>query len=391
MRAHSSSQQPHVALIIETSKIYGREILRGISRYARLHGPWSIFASERGQDDPDPPWLANWHGDGIITRSLSLKGCRAARKRGIPVVSLRHLLAKPDFPTIFPDQHRIASRIVEHFQERGFHNFAYIGVSGNKGWEHLRRKAFVSLARKHGCSSINTRAFIGEPGLGWEEQEERLAEWVHTLPKPVGIMVNHDTQGIQLLDACRRSGIRVPDEVSVVSVDNDPVLCEIAAVPLSSLDQQVQAVGFRAAELLDRMMRGGKVKVKNYFIEPGDVVVRQSSDVIAVADEHLAKAIRFVRENACKGVSVNDVARAAGLSRRALEGRFAAHFGRTPLEEIHEVRFRRIKQLLLETDYTLPRIAEMAGFQYQEYLVRFFHKKAGMPPGEFRRKTRFGR
>ena len=133
------STPPHVALTIETSKIYGRQILRGITRYIRLHGPWSIYTSERGQDDPDPPWLAKWQGDGIITRSLDMAWCRAAQRRGIPVVSLRHLVDKPDFPTIFPDQDKIVARIITHFRERGFQNFGYIGVDGNKGWERLRR------------------------------------------------------------------------------------------------------------------------------------------------------------------------------------------------------------------------------------------------------------
>lgn len=309
-----SLKPPHVALIIETSKIYGREILRGISRYVRLHGPWSIYASERGQDDPDPPWLARWRGDGIITRSLDLAWCRMAQKRGIPVVCLRHLADKPMFPAIFPDQEKIASRIVAHFHERGFRSFGYIGVAGNKNWERLRRQAFVRLLEERDHSPIHILPCPAKPGLGWEEEEKRLAAWVRGLPKPIGIMVNHDTQGIQLLDACRRAGTRVPDDVAVVSVDNDPVLCEIAATPLSSLDQQVQSVGFLAAELLDRMMRGRKVPAKNYFTEPGEVVARQSSDVIAVDDERLVKAIMFIRENACKGAGVEAVARAAGLS-----------------------------------------------------------------------------
>jgi LacI family transcriptional regulator len=383
------SKPPHVALTIETSKVYGREILRGITRYVRLHGPWSIYASERGQDDPDPPWLAKWRGDGIITRSFDMAWCRAAKRRGIPVVSLRHLVDKPDFPTIFPDQDKIVSRIIMHFRERGFQSFGYIGVDGDKGWERLRRESFLRLAGQQG-SSISICPRLVKPGLGWEEEEEQLAAWVSTLPKPIGIMVNHDTQGIQVLDACRRAGTRVPDDVAVVSVDNDPVLCEIAAVPLSSLNQQVQSVGFHAAELLDRMIHGGKVEAKNYFTEPGEVVVRQSSDVIAVDDEGLAKAIRFTRENACTLAGVEEVARASGISRRALEKKFAERIGRTPLEEIHLARFRRAKQLLLETDYTLPRIAELVGFRYQEYLVRFFRKRSGMTPGEFRRKTRFG-
>jgi len=383
------STPPHVALTIETSKIYGRQILRGITRYIRLHGPWSIYTSERGQDDPDPPWLAKWQGDGIITRSLDMAWCRAAQRRGIPVVSLRHLVDKPDFPTIFPDQDKIVARIITHFRERGFQNFGYIGVDGNKGWERLRREAFARLASQQGLN-ISIRPRLVKPGLGWEQEEEHLAAWVAMLPKPIGIMVNHDTQGIQVLDACRRAGTRVPDEVAVVSVDNDPVLCEIAAVPLSSLNQQVQLVGYRAAELLDRMIHGGKVEAKNYFTEPGEVVVRESSDVIAVDDEQLAKAIRFTRNNACMLSGVDEIARASGISRRALEKKFAERIGRTPLEEIHLTRFLRVKQLLLETDYTLLRIAELAGFRYQEYLVRFFRKQSGMTPGEFRKKTRFG-
>lgn len=383
------TQTPHVALIIETSKNYGREILLGISRYIQLRGPWSIYASERGQDDPDPPWLAQWRGDGIITRSLDFAWCRRARKRGIPVVSLRHLVDRPEFPTIFPDQQKIAVRVVMHFYERGIQNFGYIGVAGNKGWEQQRRSTVVRLLEEREGASLHIRPQLVKPGLGWEEEEEDLAAWVRGLPKPIGIMVNHDTQGIQLLDACRRAGVRVPDDVAVVSIDNDPVLCEIAAVPLSSLDQQVQRVGFQAAELLDRMMQGEKVVSKNYSTEPGEVIVRQSSDMIAVDDINLAKAIRFVRENACTLGGVEDVARASGLSRRALEKKFAEKIGRSPLEEIQMGRFQRVKQLLLETDYTLAKIAELSGFQYQEYLVRFFRQRTGMTPGMFRRQTRF--
>lgn len=381
--------QPHVALIIETSKIYGREILRGISNYVRLHGAWSIFTMERGQDDPDPAWLSNWKGDGIITRSLDLQGCRAAAARGIAVVSVRHLFERPDFPTLFPDQHLIAQRIADHFFERGFRNFGYVGVAGNKGWERLRRESFVRILHEYGVSSIAMRPVLADTTLSWEEGTEQIVAWVRTLPLPIGIMVAHDTQGVQILDACRRAAIRVPDDVAVVSVDNDPVLCEVATPPLSSLDQRVDKLGFEAAALLDKMMRGRPVECRNYFIDPGHVVTRQSSDVIAVGDPRLAKAIRFVRENACQGADVNAVARAAGMSRRALEKKFTQLINRTPLEEIQEMRFRRIRQLLLETDYVLPQIAEMAGFQYQEYLVRFFKKRTGMTPGQFRRKMRF--
>lgn len=381
-------ESPHVALIIETSKTYGRELLRGISRYARLHGPWTIFATERGQDDPDPIWLRNWKGHGIITRSLDLKLCQQAQKRGIKVVSLRHLVENPSFPTLFPDQAKITRRIVEHFVERGFRNFGYIGVSGNKGWEKMRRKVFVEMLQEHPDTSVVMRPSISDAKLGWEEQAELLAGWVELLPKPIGVMVNHDTQGLLLLEACRRAGARVPDEVAVVSVDNDVILCEIAATPLSSLDQQVDSLGYQAAVYLDRLMKGEVIGSGNYFTEPGDVVARQSSDVIAVDDVNLVKAIRFVREYACQGIGVGDVAAAAGLSRRALEKKFSERYGRSPLAEIHASRLRRVKQLLVETDHNLPEIAEVAGFQYQEYLVKFFRKHTGMTPGAYRRSMR---
>lgn len=380
---------PHVALTIETSKVYGRELLLGISRYVRLHGPWSIYLEERGQDDPDPVWLATWKGDGIITRSLDMRLCRAARDRGVQVVSLRHFLAKPDFPTFFPDQHLIARRIAAHLFERGFRNFAYVGVAGSKGWERLRRQSFINAIHERGFSNITVRSALAEPGLDWEQQEEQIAAWLKSLPIPVGIMVSHDSQGVQLLDGCRRAGVRVPDDVAVVSVDNDAVLCDLAATPLSSLDQNVQKLGYEAAAALGAMMDGKKIPRQNFFTEPGHVVARQSSDVIAVGDPRIVKAIKFVRENAYTEIGVDQVARAAGMSRRALEKAFAKELGRTPLEEIQEIRYRKVQQLLLETDYVLPRIAEAAGFQYTEYLVRFFKKRSGLTPGAYRRALRF--
>lgn len=391
MRKPSSQTPPHVAVMVETSKIYGREILLGIGRYLRVHGPWSVYSAERAQDDPDPAWLAEWRGHGIITRSRDLRLCRAARARGIPVVSLRHLLDRPEFPTLMPDQRLIARRIAGHFLERGLRNFAYVGVPGEKQWDRQRRDEFVEVLRAHGCSSVVLRPLLAEPGLAWERQEAQIAAWVRRLPRPVGIMVAHDTQGIQILDACRRAALRVPDDVAVVSVDNDPVLCEVATPPLSSLDQNLQRLGFEAAAMLDRMMQGEAVAAANYPVEPGQVVMRQSSDVVAVADPGVARAIRHVREHATAGVDVPALAAIAGMSARALQRKFAEHVGRSPLEEIQEARLRRVRQLLLETDLVLPQVAELAGFRYQEYLVRFFKRRTGLSPGAFRRQMRFDR
>lgn len=381
------SAQPRVALIVETSKVYGREILLGISRYLSLHGPWSIFAQERGQNDADPPWLANWKGDGIITRSLDHEGCRRAHRRGIPVVSVRHLLENPEFPTVFPDQKLIGERIAQHLISRGFKHFGYYGVAGNKRWERLRFRAFTDcIAAAGGTCSEYRPSYVSDTTNNWEQEQKDLIAWLKTLPKPVGIMTPYDARGIQVLDACRRAGIQVPDTVAVVSVDNDPVLCELASPPLSSLDQNARKLGYEAAALLHRMMKGEKVRPQNFFFEPGDVVTRQSSDVIAVRDPNVSKAIRFIRENAFREIDGYAIARAAGQSRRALEKKLRAATGRTPMEEVHAIRLRRVKQLLTETDLILPAIAEQSGFAYHEYMSRFFKNHTGMTPGEYRRK-----
>ena len=381
------SSQPRVTLIVETSKVYGREILLGISRYLSLHGPWSIFAQERGQDDEDPVWLARWKGDGIITRSLDFSLCRRARRRGIPVVSVRHLFEQPEFPTVFPDQQLIGERIATHFITRGFKHFGYCGVAGEKLWERRRHAAFTRRVEAAGGTWEEYKpTYLSDAEKNWEREQEVMVRWLQQLPKPVGIMTAHDSLGVQLLDACRRAGIQVPDDVAVVSVDNDPVLCELASPPLSSLDQNAQKLGFEAAALLHRMMRGESLEPANYFFEPGEVVTRQSSDVVAVKDPNVGKAVRFIRENACREIDGRAIARAAGQSRRALEKKFRAATGRTPMEEVHEMRLRRIKQLLVETDYILPIIAEQSGFAYHEYMSRFFKKHTGITPGDYRKR-----
>ncbi|MFN0125910.1 MAG: XylR family transcriptional regulator [Verrucomicrobiales bacterium] len=381
------NRQPRVALIVETSKVYGREILLGISRYLALHGPWSIFAQERGQDDDDPPWLARWKGDGIITRSRDFILCRRAHRHGIPVVSVRHLFEQPEFPTVFPDQKLIGERIANHFITRGFRHFGYCGVPGDKLWERRRHAAFTRLVEAAGGTCTEYKpTYLADAKRNWEHEQEVMVAWLRRLPKPAGIMTAHDTLGVQLLDACRRAGIAVPDEVAVVSVDNDPVLCELASPPLSSLDQNAQRLGFEAAALLDRMMRGEQLPPANHFFEPGEVVIRQSSDVVAAKDPNVSKAVRFIRENACLEIDGRAIARAAGQSRRALEKKFRQVTGRTPMEEVHDIRLRRIKQLLAETDYILPHVAEQSGFAYHEYMSRFFKKHTGMTPGEYRRR-----
>lgn len=382
-------EYPHVALIIETSKVYGRELLLGIANYTRHHGPWSIFSMERGQNDPDPPWIQRWKGQGIISRSPDNTACIKAAQRSIPVVSLRHLYERPQFPTLFPDQHVIGRRIAEHLLQRGFSNFGYCGVDDNKRWEQLRREAFTKAVGEHGYYvACYKPAYVRSLSLNWEREQELIGQWLLDLPKPLGIMASHDSQGVQLLDACRRVGVNVPDDVAVVSVDNDPVLCELASPPLSSLDQNVRNLGYQAAAMLDEMMAGHTVPPENYFYPPGEIVTRQSSDVVAVSDRKLSIAMRYIRENALKPIDVDSIAKASGQSRRSLEKGFADVFKTSPMNRVHEIRLRALKRLLRETDHSLDEVSRIAGFEYAEYMSRFFKKRTGLTPGQFRKNPK---
>jgi LacI family transcriptional regulator len=194
--------------------------------------------------------------------------------------------------------------------------------------------------------------------------------------------------GRQVLDACRRAGVAVPDEVAVVGVDNDGLLCELSDPPLSSVEPDARRTGYTAAEILDRLMRGRRVPILSHRIPPVGVVTRQSSDTMAVGDADVAEAVRFIRENACSGISVKDVLQRVPLSRRALETRFVKAVGRTPHAEVERVRLERAKHLLLATELPVYEVARRTGFRYQEYLSVAFRRYAGVSPTQFRKDAR---
>ena len=216
----------------------------------------------------------------------------------------------------------------------------------------------------------------------WEIEE--ISSWVAGLPKPIGIFACYDFRGRQVLDACRRRNIVVPEAVAVIGMDNDELLCSLANPPLSSVIPNTHRTGYEAAALLDRLMSGERFAPDAHFIEPLGIATRQSTDVLAIEDANVARAVRFIRERACDGISVKDVLRAAPQSRRVLETRFQKLIGRTPHEEIIRVRLDRARTLLAETDLPLAVIAQRAGFAHVEYLSVVFKKHVGMPPSKFR-------
>jgi LacI family transcriptional regulator len=230
----------------------------------------------------------------------------------------------------------------------------------------------------------------------WDKDQSQIAAWIATLPRPLALMGCNDLRGQHVLDACRRIDLAVPEEVAVIGVDDEQLLCELADPPLSTVVPASEQIGYQAAELLDRLMSGRRPRSPRSprsgerTVQPSGVVTRHSTDVLAIADPDVAAAVRYIREHACGGITVPDVLRRVPLSRSVLEHRFRAYLGRSPQAEIRAVRIKRGKQLLVETDLPLYRIAQLSGFEHAEYFSVVFKRMAAQTPGGYRRQAQAG-
>src|SRR5436190_1137383 len=338
--------RPHVALIIESSIEYGRGLLRGIARYLREHGPWSIFLEQRELGAALPDWIRAWDGDGIITRSDDPR----LSASGLPMVGLYDRAEdRLKLPMILNDNLAVGRMAAQHLADRGFRHLAYFGVRGER-WSELRLQGVAAAAR-----AAKATLALHPSGGKWEASQERLKRWILGLPRPLGLVAANDIHGLRALDACRRAGRAVPEEVAVVGADDDAELCELSDPPLSSVTFNPERVGYEAAGLLDGLMarRGGAGKP--FLVPPLGVSTRQSSDILAIDDADVAKAIHYIRRHAFEGITVEDVLAEVPLSRRALEHRFRRRLGRTPKVEIQLLRFDETKNRMASTGLPLAR------------------------------------
>lgn len=371
--------RPHVALFVESSLEYGRGVLRGIAGYLKEHGPWSIFLEQRELGAALPKWIREWDGDGIITRSDDPRIARS----GLPTVGLYDRAEdRLRLPMILNDNLAVGRMGARHLSDRGFRHLAYYGVPRER-WSELRLAGAAEVARSTG----STFAVHGSGG-SWEPSQERLKRWIGALPRPLGLVAANDLHGLRALDACRRAGLAVPEEVAVVGADDDAEVCELSDPPLSSVTFHPEKVGYEAAALLERLMAGRAAPAEPLWVPPLGVSARQSSDILAIDDADVAKAVHHIRRHAFEGITVEDVLREVPLSRRALEHRFRRRLGRTPKEEIQRLRFEQAKALLASTDLPVARISDRLGFHQPAYLSAAFQREEGVSPREYRRKHR---
>lgn len=375
---------PRVALLIETTRSYGRNVLRGIGDYARIYGPW-LFHLPTEMPVREVPGKDEWIGDGIIAQPHQNQAfLDQLTSPGVPVVSLSGPPGLGGLPAVRPNQEAVAQLAMSHFRERGFVHFAYCGSPSEVRWPPTG-KFFKHLAETGGYACA-----IYEHGYAKAARTLRLADmakWLRSLPRPLALLAGNDPRAREILDACHLAGLHVPEEVAVLGVNDDELICEMANPPLSSVMHNARRVGYEAAAMLHQLMQGKKV-LTDVVVDPLGVKCRQSTDLLAIGDPDVAAAVRFIRENACKGLRVDDVLEHVPLSRRSLEKRFRLSLGRLPHAEIRRVQIEKVKELLVTTDYKLERIAEITGFSTAQYLAGLFHRIVKMTPGAWRQAGR---
>lgn len=377
-----------VALLIEATHAYARGLLHGIAQYELEHADWNVYFQPYAlePDLPPPKWLKNWRGDGMLTRIENREVANTVTSLKVPIVDLRRVMAFPDVPSIGPDNEAVARLAVEHLRERGFQHFGFCGFPAGLD-PHMddRETAFCRYLEQAG---LRCDVFQADPPGTWRQEEERAGEWIRSLPKPVGIMAAEDNRGLMVLRACVNVGVAVPEEVAVIGAGNDDCLCTLSHPQLSSVDLAPEAIGYEAAALLERLMSGQRPRQRDIQFPPRGIITRLSTDVLATKDQAVAKAMRFIRTQACAGIHVQDVLRHVMLSRSALEPRLKQVLGRTIHQEIHRVRLERAKVLLATTDLPAKQIAVEAGFRYVQYLGIVFRQATGQTPASYRKRMR---
>ncbi len=380
---------PRVAVTVDKTQRYGRGVLQGLARYVETFGPWSLVIDPESHGRYGWEWLRDWRGDGMLVYVESTATARALLRSRRPVVDVYGHHRGLGLPVVANDEAAIGRLAADHLIERRLRRFGFVGYVDTP-WSASREAAFAAALGERGMPCLVLRLPHRTRTLrGGDSSVDDLVAWLRTLTRPVGVMACSDRQAQRVLEACRRAGLAVPEEVAVLGVDNDEETCRLADPPLSSVTDNPEVVGFESARLLDDLMRSGATgrSMTTVLVPPLGVAARRSTDVLAVDDHLVARGLRLIHERACTGLGVDELAAALGASRTTVYRRFAAAVGRAPHREILRLQIDRARRLLLETDLSVEQVAERAGFRHPEYLAVVFRREVGCAPSELRRKA----
>jgi LacI family transcriptional regulator len=362
--------------------------ITGVLRYATEHGcHWSYITA------PESLALSvldlrGWRGDGIIAALNTSAEAACVRELSIPIINISGTLPKTPVPRVSLDNALVGRLAAEHLIERGFREFAFFGLQ-DVAYSAVRQGAFETRLAEAGFRSI---ALLMPPtyrakGLHWRDHQRRLVKWLGSLSTPVGLFAVTDYRAQQVLDACRQMALRVPQQVAVIGVDNEEVICAHVQPPLSSVARNNQQEGYHAAAMLDQMIRGKGVAATEETIPPLGVVARGSTDTVAFKDARLCVAIEYLNKHIEDPIGVQQLASHVGVSRRWMEYAFRDALGESPYQYIRNRRLKLAQQLLEEEPSTkIYQVARRTGFTSAKQLSMAFGQEFGVSPREYQRR-----
>ncbi len=380
------SPTKRVALIFDARLPYDSQVVLGVTAFVRERRDWEIFIEENPSGHRRLPDLAAWDGSGVIANFDHPGVERQVRASGLPVVAFGGSGCAPGLSYVSTNNEAISRLAARHLLERGFRNFAFFGYTrtSKNCWSGAREMAFANEVAAAG-GTCKTLRLPADATHNWSQFVKTILRWLGTLPKPVGIFAATDRRAQSLLAACRAGGVRVPDEVAVIGVDNDPLICELSYPPLSSIEQGAREVGYRAAKWLHSLMSTRSRHPRQFVIEPVGVIARASTECLAVDDADAARAFQIIRQGACDGLTPHAVCRQVGRSRSGLEARFRECFHSTLAAKIMDIRFDRAHEQVLHTRAPLKSVAGQCGFSSVQHMTAFFRKRLGHTPAEIRK------
>ncbi|WP_133407390.1 XylR family transcriptional regulator [Parashewanella tropica] len=387
-----------VTLLFNANKVYDRQIIQGVGEYLKAADrDWELFLPEDFTTHLEK--ISSLNVDGIIA-DFDDPNIRNKLKLTTAYVvgvgsAFQDLNDYPNAPYVATDNEKIIELAFEHLKEKGLEQFAFYGQEHGEGnkWAKEREQAFRSIVEKQGYKGY---LFSGKEIThdNWQYHMNRLLDWLQRLPLPIGIIATTDSRARFILQACEKLNLLVPDKVAVIGVDNDEVARSLAKIPLSSVTQGTQQMGYRAAALLDKNFRNAQAEVDEssrtqqpILVAPKSVVARQSTDFHPIMDRYVIQAMHYIRGNACRGIKVEQVLDFVGISRSNLEARFKRERGHSMHQEIHQVKFNRACTLLKTTQDPIADIAQKAGYPSLQYMYNVFKRDLNQTPKDYREQS----
>ncbi|AWW28778.1 transcriptional regulator [Echinicola strongylocentroti] len=384
-----------VILLLDFAEEYSKSLLKGISKYSAENGPWTfcrmpLYYRETVGIKGILDWAKDWGADGIIGQFYNNMDLEMVIDSRIPIIAQDFKERFEVLPNITGNYHKMGALGADYFLKKGFKHFAFYGFN-NIVWSRERAEGFENQVNKHGYK-VHYFEHRKSPSTDiWHYKSKSLSNWLLKLPKPIALMTCDDNQALHITEACRQNNIRIPEEVAVLGVDNDVMLCELSDPPLSSIAMDIEKGGYEAAKLLEHMIIHDHEPSYDIIVEATQIITRQSTDIYATNDEYIASSLRYIHQHIENNLNVEDVVKQVPLSRRSLEKRFLQITGYPIYKYISNLRTEKFSQKLLETDMTVLEIAMDLGLNDSKNIARQFRQIKGCNPIEYRKKYLAGK